>query len=240
MSIDVTIWSDIACPWCYIGKRRFERALAEFPRRDEVRVTWRSYQLDPTVPDHDHRSETEYLSQAKGIPVPTVQQMVSHVVEQARGEGLDYDYDSIVVANSRRAHRVLQGAKVADAADGGHRADALKESLLRSHFVEGRDIGDGEVLVRLAEEAGVDAAEALAALDSSEMEEAVARDVAEAGAVGVRGVPFFVLGGKYGVSGAQPPEVFRQALDLVAAETAPALISVDGGAGEACGPDGCL
>lgn len=115
MSIDIQIWSDIACPWCFIGKRRFERALAAFPQRDQVRVTWRSYQLDPTLPEHYDGSEVDYLVSSKGMPRASVEQMIGHVAEQARGEGLDYDFGALVVANSRRAHRLLQAAKRADA-----------------------------------------------------------------------------------------------------------------------------
>ena len=100
MSIDIQIWSDIACPWCFIGKRRFERALAAFPQRDQVRVTWRSYQLDPTLPEHYDGSEVDYLVSSKGMPRASVEQMIGHVAEQARGEGLDYDFGALVVARS--------------------------------------------------------------------------------------------------------------------------------------------
>ncbi|MHA6510939.1 DsbA family oxidoreductase [Tessaracoccus sp. Z1128] len=239
MSLDVQIWSDIACPWCFIGKRRFERAMAEFPQREQVTVQWRSYQLDPTLPQHDHRSEVEYLVAAKGIPAHTVEEMIRHVSEQARGEGLEYDFDNLVVANSRRAHRVLQAAKLADAADGGTRTGRLKEALLSAHFEGGRDIGDADVLVGLALTAGLPGEEARAAVDSEALDAAVGRDVAEAAAIGVRGVPFFVFDGKYGVSGAQPPEVFLQALEVSWSERTPSLITIDGGTGEACGAEGC-
>ena len=239
MSIDVAIWSDIACPWCYIGKRRFEKALAGFEHADQVRVAWKSYQLDPTLPEHDHRSEVEYLSEAKGMPRDTVEQMIGHVAEQASGEGLEYDFDALVVANSRRAHRVLQAAKAADATDDGDRTAALKEALLAAHFVDGEDIGDVEVLVRLAAEAGIDQSETREAVDSTELDEAVDRDIREGAQIGVRGVPFFVFNNRYGVSGAQPPEAFAQVLETVWKEQAPGLITLDGTAGEACGPEGC-
>ncbi len=239
VSLDVQIWSDIACPWCYIGKRRFERALAQFPQREQVTVHWRSYQLDPSLPDHDHRSEVEYLVAAKGLPVHSVEGMVRHVTEQAAGEGLDYDFDALVVANSRRAHRVLQAAKRADEADGAGRTDRLKEALLSAHFEGGLNIGDVEVLTDLAEAAGLTADQARAAVGSDDLDDAVARDIAEAAAIGVRGVPFFVFDGKYGVSGAQPPEVFLQALELSWSERTAGLITIDGATGEACGPDGC-
>ena len=239
VSIDVAIWSDIACPWCYIGKRRFEKALAAFEHRDEVRVKWRSYQLDPTLPEHDHRSEVDYLVATKGMARASVEQMIGHVAEQAAGEGLTYDFDNLVVANSRRAHRLLQAAKAADAVDEGSRTDALKEALLSAHFEGGENIGDVDVLTRLAAEAGLDQSEARDAVDSAEFDSAVDRDIQEAAMIGVRGVPFFVFENKYGVSGAQPPEVFLQALQTVWQERTPGLITLDGNAGEACGPDGC-
>lgn len=238
VSVDVEIWSDIACPWCYIGKRRFEKALAGFEH--QVNVRWRSYQLDPTLPDHDHRSEQEYLSQAKGIPAEQLKDMLAHVTEQAKGEGLNYDFDRLVVANSRRAHRVLQAAKQADAGDGGNRTDALKESLLKAHFEQGGNIGDVNLLVSLGEAAGLTAEVVRDAVDSEELDQAVETDIREGVQLGVRGVPFFVFGNKYGVSGAQPPEVFSQALETIWSETQSSpLISLQGEEGEACGPDGC-
>lgn len=239
VSIDVQIWSDIACPWCYIGKRRFEKALEEFPQRDQVTVTWRSYQLDPTLPERDDRSEVDYLVERKGMPRPQVEQMMQHVKDSAEGEGLAYDFDGLVVANSRKAHRVLHLAKQADQADGGTRTDVLKEALLAAHFEDAEDISDAEVLTRLAAEAGLDQADARAAVDSEELDHAVERDIALGHQIGVQGVPFFVFANKYGVSGAQPPEVFAQVLETVASEQAPSLITIDGESGEACGPDGC-
>ena len=238
MSIDIQIWSDVACPWCFIGKRRFEKALAQFPERDQVNVTWRSFQLDPTLPEHSDRDEIDYLVETKGMPRDAVEQMIGQVKVQAAGEGLDYDFDSLIVANSRRAHRVLQAAKKADAADGGDRADALKEALLSAHFEKGGDIGDADQLVALGVGAGLDEQTARAALDSTELDETIEADIREAAAIGVRGVPFFVIDNKYGVSGAQPPELFLQALNTALGEQKPSLITLDG-AGEACGPDGC-
>ncbi|MCG6568598.1 disulfide bond formation protein DsbA [Tessaracoccus sp. ZS01] len=239
VSIDVQIWSDIACPWCYIGKRRFEKALAEFPQQDLVNVTWRSYQLDPGLPEHDHRSEVDYLVEMKGIARPQVEQMLQHVKGNAAGEGLEYDFDGLVVANSRKAHRLLQAAKAADRADGDHRTDTLKEALLAAHFIDGEDISDVEVLTRLGAEAGLDQSEARAAVDSAELDRAVEDDIMAARQIGVQGVPFFVFENKYGVSGAQPAEVFAQVLQTVASEQTPSLITIEGEAGDACGPDGC-
>ena len=238
-TIKVDIWSDIACPWCYIGKRRFEKALEEFAQADQVKVTWRSFQLDPTLPERDQRSEVDYLVETKGMGRKQIEQMMHHVKASAEGEGLTYDFDGLVVANSRKAHRVLQLAKKEDQADGGDRTDALKEALLAAHFEDAEDISDVEVLTRLAAQAGLDQSDARAAVDSDELDRAIDADVALGRQIGVQGVPFFVFGNKYGVSGAQPPEVFAQVLQTVASEQTPSLITIDGEAGDACGPDGC-
>ena len=238
MSIDIQIWSDIACPWCYIGKRRFERALEQFPQRDQVTVTWRSFQLDPTLPERSDLDEIDYLVERKGMPREAVEQMMGEVVRQAAGEGLKYDFDSLVVANSRRAHRLLQAAKRADALDGGSRGPALKEALLSAHFEHGENTGDAEVLVRHGVAVGLPADDARAALDSDDLDASVEADIREAAEIGVRGVPFFVFDNRYGVSGAQPTELFLEVLEKVRSEKASPIITVDG-AGEACGPDGC-
>lgn len=240
MSIDIQIWSDIACPWCFIGKRRFERALAQFPQRDQVDVTWRSFQLDPSLPEHSDLDEIDYLVERKGMPRVAVEEMVAHVSAQADGEGLAYDFDHLVVANSRRAHRLLQAAKLADRQDSGTRAATLKEALLSAHFERGLDTGDPDTLVGLAVTAGLAEPTARAALDSDEMDAAVEADIALAAEIGVRGVPFFVVDNRYGVSGAQPSEVFLRALTTALAERKPSLVTLEGAdEGEACGPDGC-
>lgn len=232
--MQIDIWSDIACPWCYIGKRRLETALADFPHRNEVGVAWHSYQLDPTLPEHYEGTEVEYLSSRKGMPAEQVQQMFGHVTEQAAGEGLTYDFDSLVVANSARAHELLHLAK-----DRGV-ADEVKEALLSGHFEHGADIGDVETLTRLGVTAGLDEGEVRAALEDGRYQAAVASDIDMARQIGVTGVPFVVVDMKYAVSGAQPPEVFREVLDKAWAEQAPVLQHVDGSAdADACGPDGC-
>ena len=133
--MNIEIWSDIACPWCYIGKRRFEVALERFPHRDDVSVTWRSFQLDPSLPDHYDGNELDYLSERKGIAKSQAASMFQHVTAQAAGVGLHYDFDQLVVANSFTAHRFLHLAKEPGI------ADAAKERLLSGHFERGEDIG---------------------------------------------------------------------------------------------------
>ena len=230
----VEIWSDVACPWCFIGKRRFESALENFEHKDEVEVQWRSYQLDPTLPEHYDGTETEYLSEIKGMPQQQVRQMFEHVTAQAASEGLAYDFDKIVVANSFMAHRFMHLAK-----EHG-RMDAAKEALLSGHFEHGEDIGDIDYLARTGVVLGLDEVAVREALTSDKYSAEVRADIAEARALGVNGVPFFVLDRKYGISGAQPAEVFGRALQQAWAERSPlTVLSGNTNDGATCGPEGC-
>lgn len=231
----IEIWSDIACPWCFIGKRRFETALEGFEHKDQIDVEWRSYQLDPTLPDHYDGTETEYLSRIKGMPQDQVKQMFGHVTAQAAGEGLDYDFDKVVVANSFTAHRFLHLAKEHGL------MDQAKDALLSGHFEQGKDIGDTEYLVSTGVVLGLDEAEVRETLAGDRFAAEVRADIAEARALGVNGVPFFVLDRKYGISGAQPAEAFAQAIRQAWNERSPLTVlpqstSADGAV---CGPDGC-
>lgn len=242
MKID--IWSDIACPWCYIGLTRFRRALDGFEHRDGVEVRLHSFQLDPTLPDAHEGTEAEYLASRKGMPLDQVRQMFGHVQAAGETESLTLDFDALQVANSRRAHRLLHAAMDAEAS--GELAWALKMALFGAHFTDGASISDADTLLALATEVGLDADAAREALDSPKQDAAVANDITAAGQLGVAGVPFFVLADKYGISGAQPFEVFQQALAQVWAEVHPAVkpLQVPGlegfsGGGPACGPEGC-
>ena len=234
----VEIWSDVVCPWCYIGKRRFEAALAELPYRDQVEVEWKAFELDATAesaPAGEPAGEDEYairLAAKYGTDVGGAQQMIDRMTEQAAAEGLDFHFERAVRANTVDAHQVLHLA--------GKRGvqDAVKERLLLAYFTEGEAVGDGETLVRLAAEAGLAAGEVRATLDEGRYVGAVRADEAEAQALGIRGVPFFVVDRKYGVSGAQPAGVLRQVLDKAWSERAP-LIPVVGDDATACGPEGC-
>jgi predicted DsbA family dithiol-disulfide isomerase len=234
----VEIWSDVVCPWCYIGKRRFEAALAGFPHRDSVEVEWKAFELDPTTESAPAgtvvgpRDQAVRLAGKYGTDVDSAQRMVDNVVAQAAADGLEYRLDRAVPANTVDAHQVIHLA--------GERGvqDAVKERLLRAYFTEGEAVGDRDTLVRLAAEAGLDADEVRAVLDEDRYVGAVRADQAEAAALGIRGVPFFVVDRKYGVSGAQPADVLRQVLDKAWGERAP-LIPVVAGDDAVCGPDGC-
>ncbi|GAB3567163.1 DsbA family oxidoreductase [Arthrobacter alkaliphilus] len=228
----IEIWSDVACPWCYIGKRRFEKALGEFPYRDSVEVQWRSYQLDPSIPEHYDGTELDYLSKRKGMDPAQVSQMFEHVALQAKREGLNYRFDNVVVANSFTAHRLIHLA----AAHG--KQDETKELLLSGHFEHGQDIGNPEYLAKLGSELGLPEAEIAELFSTDKYAEDVRSDIAEARMLGVTGVPFFVIDRKYGLSGAQPSEVFTQALTQAWQEANP-LVAVGSSDAEACGPDGC-
>lgn len=238
MTLRIDIWSDIACPWCYIGKRRFETALAGFAAKDRVSVIWHSYQLDPTLPERSNLSEKDYLSRVKGMPAEQVEGMLAHVTEVARGEGLDYDFDALVPANSMKAHRLLHAAKQA-----GLDVDAVKEALLSAHFEKGEVISDDDVLVGIGTANGLSEEAARTALASEELAAAVGADIDQARAIGVNGVPFFVFQDKYGVSGAQDPSVFTQVLETVWDEIKPAepsFITIPGTENApSCGPEGC-
>lgn len=230
----IEIWSDVACPWCFIGKRRFETALNAFPHKESVEVQWRSYQLDPTLPEHYDGTELDYLVERKGMDRAQLMGMLGQVKDAAEGEGLHYKFDDVVVANSFKAHELLHLA----AAHG--KSDAVKEALLSGHFEQGADIGSREALVRIGTEAGLSAVDINEALDTSKYAEDVRHDFAEARAVGVTGVPFFVIDRKYGISGAQPAELFSQALAEAWQEAHPlTMVAASGSDAEACGPDGC-
>ena len=205
----IEIWSDVVCPWCYIGKRRLERALGEFEHADEVEIAWRSFQLNPDTPAGTAVPTSEYLVQRFG---PQASQMTGRVAALGRDEGLVLDFDSSLTVNTLDAHRLLHLA--ADLGVG----DAAKERLLRAHFTEGADLSDPETLVRLAGEAGVDQDRARAVLAGTQYADAVRADIELAQAFGATGVPFFVIDRKYGISGAQPAEAFLQALRTAYAE----------------------
>lgn len=216
-TLSIDVWSDVACPWCYIGERSLDRALAEFPHAESVQVTYHSYQLDPDVPDDATGTERDYLVERKGSSPEQIEGMFAQIASRGQDVGIAYRFDRTVVANTRRAHRLLQAAL----ASGGRALQArLVELLFAAHFEHGEDVADAEVLVRLAVEAGLDEGTAREALDSDLNDEAVAADIAQAAALGITGVPFFVLQNKYAVPGAQPVEGFRRALEQVWAQGA--------------------
>jgi predicted DsbA family dithiol-disulfide isomerase len=210
--IKVDIWSDVQCPWCYIGKRKFEAGVAAFG--GEVVVEYHSFELAPDTPVDFDGTTADYLSQRKGMPIEQVAAMLDRVTEIAAAVGLDYHLDDVHQTNTVKAHELLHFAK-----SKGRQLE-MKERLLKGYFVEGKHVGRLAVLAELAAEIGLDSAEALAALESQSFLPAVKADVALAQEYGIQGVPFFVIDGKYGISGAQDPEAFVNAFSQVATERA--------------------
>jgi predicted DsbA family dithiol-disulfide isomerase len=204
--LTVEIWSDVVCPWCYIGKRRFEAAVDQFD--GEVEVVWRSFELDPGAPAVREHTATEHLAAKYGMSVEQAQASHAKMTDLAAQEGLEYHFERARGGNSFDAHRLIHLA-----AAHGKQAEA-QERVMRGYFTDGLPIGDREALMALGDELGLDAR---AALESDEYAEAVREDEMLAPRIGIQGVPFFVLDRRYGVSGAQPADVLVQALEQACA-----------------------
>ncbi|MFD7440192.1 DsbA family oxidoreductase [Streptomyces sp. NPDC059909] len=204
----VEIWSDIACPWCYIGKARFEKGLAAFAHRDEIEVVHRSFELDPHLAKGDTAPVIDMVAKKYGRTLDEARAMEEHVASNARAEGLAYRTEGRDHGNTFDIHRLLHLARASG------RQDELLDLAYRANFADERSVFDPEVLVGLAVEAGLDADEARAVLtDDSAYADEVRADEREAAALGANAVPFFVIDRRYGVSGGQPAEVFTQALE---------------------------
>jgi len=201
------IWSDVMCPFCYIGKRNFELALKEFPQKEQVEIEWKSFQLNPDMVTDPSKNINEFLAEHKGISVAQAKQMNDRVTEMAREVGLLYDFDKAIVANSFDAHRLSHFAKKHGV------QNAVEELLFKAYFTEGKNTADHEILIAIAVEAGLNSEEARTMLASNQFADDVNNDIYEAQQVGARGVPFFVFDYKYAVSGAQPSELFLQVLN---------------------------
>ena len=212
--IKVDIWSDVQCPWCYIGKRKLEAGAREFG--GEVEIEYHSFELAPDTPVDFDGTPIDYLSQRKGMPIDQVEQMLARVTGIAASVGLDYDYDHVHQTNTVKAHELIHYAKAK-----GRQLD-MKERLLKAYFVDGRHVGRIEDLADLAQEIGFDREDVVRALESNQYLADVKADVALANEYGIQGVPFFVIDGKYGVSGAQDAETFANVLAQVRDEKATA------------------
>lgn len=210
-TVKVDVWSDIACPWCFVGKRRFEQAVARFD--GQVEVEYHSFELSPETPVDYAGSEAEFLAQHKGLPTEQAEQMLAQMTELAAGEGLAYDFGSLQHANTVLAHQALHHAKAH-----GKQVE-LKERLLAAYFEQGLNLNHAEVLADLAAEVGLDRDAVLADLESEAHLAAVRADQEQAVEYGIGGVPFYVFDGRLAVSGAQSPDVFVSALERVAQES---------------------
>lgn len=203
----VEIWSDIMCPFCYIGKRHFEEALKQLPNAKDVEVVWHSFQLDPSLPKPASKLNAyQYLAERKGISYENSVSMHESVVQMAKNAGLDYHFEKAVVANSFDAHRLIQFAKTKGL------GDAAEERLFKAYFTEGKNMCDAPTLLQLAKEIGLDEKEAKEVINSNAYSAEVKKDIEEAYQIGVSGVPFFIFNRKYAVSGAQPSSTFLSTL----------------------------
>ena len=234
--MNVEIWSDIVCPWCYIGKRRFERAVACFGHPGEVTVTYRSFELDPSAPARRTGTHAEHLARKYGMTVAQAEQASQQMTQRAAAEGLEFRFDLIRGGSTFDAHRLLHLAK-----DHGLQPET-KERLLRATFTEGLAIADKPTLARLATEVGLPAAQVQAVLDGDAYADPVRADEQQAARYGISGVPFFVADGKYAVSGAQPPEVLLQLLRHAydqRSQLTPVAVTTSGSSEASCDGDSC-
>lgn len=209
----IEIWSDIMCPFCYIGKRHLETALTAFPELP-VELEWKSFQLDPSITPQPNTSVYAYLAERKGMSVEESKRLHADVVARAAAVGLTYRFDHAVIANSLTAHRIIQLAKTKGL------GDVLEETFFRAYFTDGKDLNNRDTLMQLGVEAGLNPLDLKEVLDNEELYlAAVHADIQEAQQIGVRGVPFFVFDRKYAISGAQPVEHFEETIRAALAKT---------------------
>jgi predicted DsbA family dithiol-disulfide isomerase len=232
--VKVEIWSDVVCPWCAIGKRRFDEALAGFAHRDEVEVSFHSFELDPDAPPAQEGDLADHLAAKYGVSRERAEEMHRQMTETALADGWEFHFERARRGNTFDAHRLLHLA-----ADRGVQ-EAVKERLFRGYFTEGEAIADHATLVRLVAEAGLDADEAAAVLASDRYADAVRADQRQAQAYGITAVPFFVVDRKYGVAGAQPADALREVLETAWAESHPGrVLTPAGGDAAACADGSC-
>ncbi|MCE3074463.1 DsbA family oxidoreductase [Chryseobacterium gwangjuense] len=228
----IEIWSDVMCPFCYIGKNNFEQALEKLPFKDEVEVEWKSFQLDPTLDPKKTKNTIEYFREKKGFPEAQAQQMIGQVLQMGKGAGIDFNFEKALITNTFSAHKLIHLAKK------HNKANEMEEALFIAHFIDGKNVGDLDTLISLAESLGINKEEAQQALTTEEFDYEISQDILEARNSGVSGVPFFILNGKYAVSGAQPVELFSNALQQTYDETVTPLKNLSDN-GASCDADGC-
>lgn len=226
----VEIWSDIACPWCFVGKRRFEEALAAFPERDSLDIVWRSFELDPNAPLRQQKPNVELLASKYRVAPSQAQAMLDNMTAAGAADGIEFRFDRSISGNTFDAHRLIHFA-----ATQGKRSEMV-ERLFRGYFTEGEAMSDRPTLARLAADIGLDATAVTSMLDTDAFAADVRADEQRAQQFGITGVPFFAIAEKYGVSGAQPSDVIVQALQQALSESDPVIVSASG---DACDDDGC-
>ena len=231
----IEIWSDVMCPFCYIGKRNLESALEQFEDSKHIEVIWKSFQLDPEMPQIAKENYVDYLVQRKGMSEEQVKEMLANVTESAKQVGLTYDLDKSVLVNSINAHKLLQFATTKGL------GNELEERLFSAFFTEGKNIADLATLTQLGKEIGLDENELQIAFTDDNYAYRIAQDIAEARHIGVQGVPFFGLDSRYGVSGAQPPSELLQNIEVAFTEWEkrnPKIKLKMTSEGPSCTPDG--
>lgn len=234
----IEIWSDVMCPFCYIGKRHLEQALADLPFKAAIEINWKSYQLNPTYKNVEGESLYDYLATNKGISQEQAKQMTTQVEAMANNVGLNIDFENNIPANSFDAHRLIHFA----ASKG--KQDLAEEQLFKAHFIDNVNIDDKEALLKIALSLGLDETETKRVLESNAFEEEVRFDIYESQQMGVRGVPFFVIDRKYALSGAQPVEAFKQAIsqgyqEWIATQEKTPLTNLNTSSENTCDENGC-
>jgi len=230
----IEIWSDVVCPFCYIGKKHFEKALEQLSFKDKIKTEWKSFQLDRSLPVEGLSiSTTEYLIKHKGMPAQQIDGMLDYLKQKGADVGIDFRQDISIQANTFTAHRLIHFAQSKG------KGNEIEEALFSAHFTEGRNVGEIEVLTELAENIGLDKTEVNTLLNSEEKTEEVEKDIQEAQELGIHGVPFFVIDRKYGISGAQPIEVFIETLTKAYQENYPKFEMVGTKNDGICEGDNC-
>ncbi len=226
----VEIWSDIACPWCFVGKRRFEKALAAFPERGSLDIVWRSFELDPNAPLRQDKPNVELLASKYRVAPSQAQGMLDNMTAAGAADGIEFRFDRSISGNTFDAHRLIHFAATL-----GKRTEMV-ERLFRGYFTEGEAMSDRPTLTRLAADIGLDETAVTSMLDTDAFAADVRADEQRAQLFGITGVPFFAIDEKYGVSGAQPSDVIVQALQQALSESEPVVVTASG---DACDDDSC-
>ena len=232
--IKVEIWSDVVCPFCYIGKRKFERALNDFSSKNRVEIEWKSFQLDPYAVTDPKKSSLQHLAESKGISADQAAQTISYITNMAKQVGLEYHLDRTPVVNTFKAHRLLHLAKKYG------KQNEMEEALFNAYFTQGKNIDDDATLLQLSSSIGLDGKETTDVLTTNAFGDEVKNDIHRAQQLGIHGVPFFLIDQKFAVSGAQDESVFLKALNKALEEHQKSdLIEFKGDDAGVCGPEGC-
>jgi len=229
----IEIWSDVVCPFCYIGKRKLEFALQNFEHRDKIQIEWKSFQLDPEMVTQPNKRVTEYLAERKGISLKRAQELYEYVSNMAKEVGLHYNLDKAIPANTLKAHQLIHYAKKFG------KQTETEELLFKAHFIDGKNIDDVNTLLDLAKSLELNVIELKDILENNKLADEVQRDIYEARQLGITGVPFFLFNNKYAISGAQDVKVFLQALEKAYKdwEKENQVTTLDTISGKTCRPD---